>query len=96
MFNADEPICLLPRFDALGGPTCPPRPGACACTEPIVTTTLIAKAATTLLFLIFLVLSGQHPCGLNGELGPSRVRDKASPAWDFLLNHLHWRRYRRG
>lgn len=53
-FNADEPICLFPRFDTLGGPACQPRPGVCACREPIVTATPIAKAATTILFFIFL------------------------------------------
>jgi hypothetical protein len=53
-FNADEPICLLPRFDTLGGKTWSPGPGACACVEPIVTPTPIARAATTILFLISL------------------------------------------
>jgi hypothetical protein len=55
-FNADEPIWLVPRFDTLGGKTCPPCPGACACIELIVTPKPIARAATTMLFLISLIL----------------------------------------
>src|SRR5438045_8222852 len=48
-FNADEPICLFPRFDTLGGPPCPPRPGTCASIEPIESPTPTAKAATAIL-----------------------------------------------
>src|SRR5207302_10868565 len=56
-FNADEPICLLPRFDTLGGKACPPRPprpGVCASIGPIMTPTPIIRAAATILFFIFL------------------------------------------
>jgi hypothetical protein len=63
-FNADEPICPLLRFGTLGGKTCPHRPLACACIEPIVTPTRIARAETTMLFL-----GGRNP---NAERGRPR------------------------
>ena len=50
-FNADEPICLFPRFDTLGGP---PRPGACRCIEAVVATATIAKAGATIVCFMIL------------------------------------------
>src|SRR5437667_12677732 len=67
-FNADEPICLFPRFDTLGGATCaprPPRPGACASIEPVAIPATITRVIAKL-FLVMILCCDPKTLQLGG------------------------------